>query len=221
MSTSPGTIAIVANAKDYRDVTPPDVQVICDLTSLAVAIPPANRLLGIFTELESEWPIVLKRAASYQTRPMFIQDGGGKVPQSILGTMPSWGIPLIEAYQYAGETFPDAKARWRRDASNLMAWWPNALGVVLQSYRMNTLYPDAEVVKITAAGVELINAMGTRCMLALCFAWQRKDGADSGANAVITEAQRQVCAQTPGWPTLPPINPIPPPVVNPSIIALT
>lgn len=234
MTPSPGRLALVGNTTDYRTVTPDGCAVLLDLSSLAVAMPSPDRLFGLFTEDAAEWPRVVETAAlyneytpaaavgpsgllavgtadhtGYNVRPSFIQDGPGPFPASVLATMPKWGLPLKELYQYKGETFADAQQRWLYEATALEAAWHYDLGAILQCYTMHGLYTVPQVEAIAAAGVAHLNARGPRWKVALTFAWHRADGGDIAA---LADLQSQIVLSSPGWPSLQPVEHPSPPV---------
>jgi hypothetical protein len=217
LAASPGTIVLVGNGVDFADVTPVGCRVLVDVKSLTTRTPPATWpdgrpcFFGVFTELEPDWPTVLRAAAAHRVRPAFLQDGTGFFPSSVLSTMPRWGLPIKELYRYAGETLAAAVARWKAEAEDLERRWRYDLADILQAYTMGPLYTAADVRAIAVAGVDHINARGPQHKAALCFAWDRLDGGQVPANA---ELQQTICRQTPGAAVFEPLPPIPP--VNPT-----
>lgn len=196
--TSPGTLAIVANRTDWSTVAPDGCQVIVDLSSLAVAVPPPDRLFALYgTTNTNTLAESVTAAVKLKTRVLDVLDGPGLYPEDRLRQLRPWDLPSLELYRRPGQTLIVASERWDIAFSDLLARWPEQIGGVVQTYRMNGLWTVAEVWAIAAAGVEAINRAGPRVTVAPCFAWGRQDAVPAVASAV--------CAASPGRPVLIPI----------------
>lgn len=233
MTPSPGGLALIGNGRDFRTVSPDTAtSLILDMKSMVVAVPPPERLFGIFTENEAEWdqvttqaavfnggnqfvrnmvdvPIWTRPAGEWNVRPCFIQDGPGPFPQAVIDAAPKWSLLCKECYWYADEpVLADAEARWYVEAIDLAQRWPYDMGAILQTYTMNGLRTIEQVQQIAAAGITHLNARTPRWKAALTFAWDRADGGQIPALAAL---QTTVISQTPGWPSFEPVeHPIPP-----------
>ena len=212
--TSPGSICIVANGTDWRAVTPDACHVIASLDSLAVAVPPPERLFGVYASGNTTTQDVtaeVKRARELNVRPCVCWDDWSPYPAGLLAQLPMWGIPLLEYYQTPRqqplETLDEAIVRWGDNTNQLSHLWPHDFGVVFQDYLGGTTLD--RVLAGQAPSVRLVNAQ-IACKIITMFAWDRSNG---GWIPALAETMRAVAAASPGTPTLIPVPPIPPPDV--------
>lgn len=213
---SPGTVCVVANSTDWRQVVPDGCQVILDLSSLKVAVPPSSRLLALYgTTATNTLAAAIAAAVPLHTRVFDVYDADGHYPQDRLVQLRRWDLPALELYWRLTESLPHAVDRWDDNLRDLLGRWPGQIGTALQDYTMLGQRSLAEVVAIQPAMITAVNAHGPRVALAITFAWNRADG---GQLPPLASVQQQVAAQSPGLPGL---IPIPSPTRLPQAFILT
>lgn len=175
---------------------------------------PVDRLYGLYTEDQTDWPALIARAERLHTRIAWLHDGPyfSGIPQALRPYDQVW----LELYRLSTESLDGAIARWQSNLHGVILAWSGDLGIVPPYYTQN-LWTDQEAVDTIAAALDIQRLLPARIKVIAPFEYSRANGITGNA-AIRVMYDRTLKASIHGLPTFIPVPPVPPPPRKSSIL---